>query len=1171
MQAIKKKTKYIRQQNLFRGLVSKYRSKKFKTDETGIGNINSATLFRRGLEELLLETRAKITWGEYKHFLSWVTFQINSQLKEINTIDIGYSYLAGVYNKSPSVSLEDELRWITARIVNDSEKINTFRFLANEIEKSLFSMSFDNAELILDKIDSDFGVSLWTVQLRIAIKNLNSGLETQKKYTAEVRSIYKRGLLNFIAYNTSVRNEDKTTFQNFKENILKRIDGHKYYDNEIKNYMKYKLANKWPTKIEDFAHILHIEQSHTLQDIYETFIHTIQELIKKKDELNNNLTSIISQCINKLSCIKDYRVNKIALSLQKAQGRNFNRNTNISDKIFSGRIKEAFITGVRKNSRNTIVDIWDLIYTSIACASFDSTTQLFENNQKIHLYLGGFLRKKSLSRDYYNYLYKYSVNFRTIPTALGLLEFLDQQKHISPTFDFDIWKIGLNSPTYGIEDIVNIEKENTNKNYNDEIPAGLTNEIFYTNTIRDKDSLNNIGLAIVNIFEASALYKKSEFHEAISKLKKFPNTYAYEPLNTIHELLSLSIYFALGNRDNVIRILSKSATKTENSEELSPIHETLKNYSWDDFRKVDSELCATISQHLLWKQNYNEDIETQLRNLLGRFFKINDISKPSDLVEFSQNYNTTELIYFLKNICVPYFLDSLRRILKSSQDVMNERQAICASLRLIDPTNSSNYQDEVMLITNQQAMEEGEWIVDRTRIYVDMDEFFRWAVAALSESYARYRDLMEINVNIEQDFDELIQDILDKNEMQKISYVTADESDAVILGIYSSLSEEFLNNSSFGLDFYLSKRIRHQSFIGLIRGPLEFSNIITTKSIETNDYKSNSRWLDKFSDYPFLQEKNIDSAFKKFSKQFDDLLIQAKEDKFQIKNKEHPNGLIYFSHTKEIIEMMRIIPKMISDDSIQEFLPAASAIIWASLEHSLSEARKYITNNLKTEIVLLIDELRSTIGKYAKNSCNYLEFDSQMGVVSTEVQRALDDAAKWFSRQGDLESNKKQFRLDQIVKIATKSALKCQRGFSPLINPNVSNGDLLMTTSTLVFVHDVLFVALDNAKAYSGKIDPYVNISVTPDIKNGTLRIQVISEVKSEYRNLGNKKLREIRELIQSGKLGTRSKKEGKSGFIKIAAVVKQSQKGDIHFDYNSNGEFELNVVYSLIITKIST
>jgi len=1166
----KKKSKYIRQQNLFRGLVSKYRSRQFKLDGAGTGNANSVTSFRRGLEELLLETRAKLSRGEYKYFLSWVNFQINSQLEEINSCEIGYSYLAGVYNKSLSVSLEDELRWITARIINDQDKINKFRCSANEIERFIFAMSFDEAKKILDDIDSELGVSLWTVQLRIAIENLSGGLEAQKKYTAEVRSIYKRGLLNFIAYNTSVRNEDKTTFLNFKDNILKRIDGHKYYDDKIKTYMRYKLANQWPVDIGNFAHILHIEQSHTLQDIYETFIHTLQQLIKQIRDLSPNIISTIGICIKELAAIDDYRVKKIAQFLTKSEEKKFDRNTNISDTLISGSIKEAFVIGARKNINNKIVDVWDIIYTSFACASFNSTTRVFESNKKTHIYLGGFLRKNSLSKDYYNFLYKYSINFRTLPTALGLLEFLDQQKNDFPIFQLDLWKIGLNSPTYGVEDLSHENTKNITNSENHISYLGYTNELLSTYTIKNKKPLTTVSLAIINLFEVADLYRNSAFHEAIEKLNEFPSVYNKEPLNTIYELLSLSINFALGNRNDVIRIISQLATKTENAEEFSPIKETLKNYTWDDFIKVADKLSATISQHLLWKQNYNEDIETQLRSLLGKFFKINEVSKPSELVEYAESYNNKELVYFLKNICVPYFLDSLRRILKSSQDVMNERQAICASLRLIDPLNSSIYQDEVMLITNQQAMEEGEWIVDRTRIYVDMDEFYRWAVSTLSESYARYRDLMEISINIEQDFDELMQDILSKNEMQKISYVTADESDAVILAIYGSLSEEFLNNSSFGLDFYLSKRIRHQSFIGLIRGPLEFSNIITTKSVETNDYKSNSIWLNKFSDHDFLQIENIDNAFKKFSKQFDDLLIYAKEEKFQIKNKEHPNGLIYLNHSKEIIEMMRIIPKMISDDSIQEFLPAASPIIWASLEYSLSEARKYITNNLKTDIVLLIDELRSSIGKYAKNSSNYLEFDSQIGIVSTEVQRALDDAAKWFSRQGDLESNKKQFRLDQIVKIATKSALKCQRGFSPSINPNVLNGDLLMTSSTLVFVHDVLFVALDNAKSYSGKIDPYVNISVTPDISNGTLSIKVVSEVRSEYRNLGNKKMREIKELIQSGTLGSRSKKEGKSGFIKIAAVVKQSQKGDIRFDYNIDGDFELNVVYSLIITTMS-
>ncbi|EKN5094276.1 hypothetical protein ACSOQX_003066 [Yersinia enterocolitica] len=1166
----KKKSKYIRQQNLFRGLVSKYRSRKFKVDGAGTGNASSVTSFRRGLEELLLESRAKLTRGEYKYFLSWVNFQVNSQLDEINGFDIGYSYLAGVYNRSISVSLENELRWITARVINDKDKINKFRHSANEIERLIFEISFDEAKKIIDDIDSELGVSLWTVQLRIAIENLSGGLEAQKKYTAEVRSVYKRGLLNFIAYNTSVRNEDKTTFLNFKDNILKRIDGHKYYDDKIKTYMRYKLANQWPIDIENFSHILHIEQSHTIQDIYETFINTLQQLIKQGKRLSLNIISTINFCIKELAEIDDYRVKKIALFLAGGENKNFDRNTDISDSLISGNIKKSFSIGARKNKNNKIADVWDVIYTSFSCASFKSTTRLFESNKKTYIYLGGFLRKNSLSKDYYNFLYKYAINFRTLPTALGLLEFLDQQKNDFPIFQLELWKIGLNSPTYGVEDVLHSNKNDITNSDNNPSCLGYTNELLSTYTIKNKHSLNAVSLAIVNLFEVAKLYQNSAFHEAIEKLNEFPDIYNKEPLSTIYGLLSLSVNFSLGNRNEVIRQISELATKTENAEEFTPIKETLKNYNWGDYIKVADKLSATISQHLLWKQNYDEDIETQLRNLLGKFFKINEVSKPSELVEYVSSYDNKELVYFLKNICVPYFLDSLRRILKSSQDVMNERQAICASLRLIDPLNSSAYQDEVMLITNQQAMEEGEWIVDRTRIYVDMDEFYRWAVSTLSESYARYRDLMEISISIEQDFDELMQDILSKNEMQKISYVTADESDAVILGIYGSLSEEFLNNSSFGLDFYLSKRIRHQSFIGLIRGPLEFSNIITTKSVEKNDYKSNSIWLNKFSDHELLQIENIDNAFKKFSKQFDDLLIYAKEEKFQIKNKEHPNGLIYLNHSKEIIEMMRIFPKMIPDDSIQEFLPAASSIIWASLEYSLSEARKYITNDLKTDIVQLIDELRSSIGKYAKYSSHYLEFDSQIGVVSTEVQRALDDAAKWFSRQGDLESNKKQFRLEQIVKIATKSALKCQRGFSPSINPNVLNGDLLMTSSTLVFVHDVLFVALDNAKSYSGKIDPYVNIFVTPDIPKGTLTIKVVSEVASEFRNIGNKKMREIRELIHSGSLGSRSKKEGKSGFIKIAAVVKQSQKGSIKFDYNLDGDFELNVVYSLIMTTMS-
>lgn len=123
-----------------------------------------------------------------------------------------------------------------------------------------------------------------------------------------------------------------------------------------------------------------------------------------------------------------------------------------------------------------------------------------------------------------------------------------------------------------------------------------------------------------------------------------------------------------------------------------------------------------------------------------------ECEKPSNLVDIDYNFNKDELVYFLKEVCKPFFMDSLRRVLKGNTEVLSERQEICASLRFIDVRNSSIYADEVMAITNQQAMEEGRWIVDTSRIYVDLDGLNRWANDELSEDYARFRDLLDVNL-----------------------------------------------------------------------------------------------------------------------------------------------------------------------------------------------------------------------------------------------------------------------------------------------------------------------------------------------------------------------------------------------------------------------------------------
>ena len=178
------------------------------------------------------------------------------------------------------------------------------------------------------------------------------------------------------------------------------------------------------------------------------------------------------------------------------------------------------------------------------------------------------------------------------------------------------------------------------------------------------------------------------------------------------------------------------------------------------------------------------------------------------------------------------------------------------------------------------------------------------------------------------------------------------------------------------------------------------------------------------------------------------------------------------------------------------------------LKHRSAEVRRFISEDLKTKIALGFDELRASARKIGEQDPAFLEFDIEIGRCSTEVQRALDDAATWFTH-ADIEASRRYFTLTQIVRIAIDSALKCQRAFEPEISSSV-DGDFEMSASSLVFVHDVVFVALDNVRAHSGLKKPKVDMHVQPNPDDGALTIEVISDAKPQNRIAKEKTLSDI-------------------------------------------------------------
>src|SRR5690606_21519086 len=114
-----------------------------------------------------------------------------------------------------------------------------------------------------------------------------------------------------------------------------------------------------------------------------------------------------------------------------------------------------------------------------------------------------------------------------------------------------------------------------------------------------------------------------------------------------------------------------------------------------------------------------------------------------------------------------------------------------------------------------------------------------------------------------------------------------------------------------------------QSFIGLIRGPLEFAQLITTRESESGNYRRNEYWLSKFAGLDAQANDRLSEVFDRFAAKFDDLLIAAKDASFQIRSSEKPSGLLSIELNAPLFLLMRSLANI--DRELSYFISAAVA------------------------------------------------------------------------------------------------------------------------------------------------------------------------------------------------------------------------------------------------------
>ncbi|QNW91634.1 hypothetical protein IC799_01075 [Acinetobacter seifertii] len=545
---------------------------------------------------------------------------------------------------------------------------------------------------------------------------------------------------------------------------------------------------------------------------------------------------------------------------------------------------------------------------------------------------------------------------------------------------------------------------------------------------------------------------------------------------------------------------------------------------------------------------YSEEVHSEICYLVQNELEELEVNFPSDIVDLKElHLNENHLIYFYRNICVEDVLDSCDAI-ESSKMVREERRKILSNLIKLDKEHSDQYHDEIISITSELKLRSGMEYIDGSRIHVDENALRQIIFDEFLESFKRYESLVKAGIGVSENIEEVYEQFLKKKGTSNYLEIPDNDADQLLFEIITDLQTMFFFHHQYGLDSFLSKRIRHNSIAGFIRSAPEEFNLVTKKPSDTEDYRDNEYWIQGV-DSPSLQN-SINKVLKNFTLNFDTYITDIRNKYLQIKSKNNPDGLIVPWFPNEVIPVLRSGFQKTFD--IDEFITASFNIFWSALEQELEKFKNKMKEDFSSEISQIYDQLLSELSAipYIRNHNIYKEIYHAITNSKTKTLTQMQYAAEWFNRSKI--SYKYSFTFDEWIDIAIEAALARHSSAKLEVIKNIKNDTQLMTTHLFEFA-DIIQILVGNVSEHVHIDKVPLNIDINLDFEKQIGIYTFSNPVTSETIRRGTPLLEDIRRNIQQDNYMSKLTTEGNSGLYKIASIIldKNDKKSSMEFYYD--------------------
>jgi hypothetical protein len=440
--------------------------------------------------------------------------------------------------------------------------------------------------------------------------------------------------------------------------------------------------------------------------------------------------------------------------------------------------------------------------------------------------------------------------------------------------------------------------------------------------------------------------------------------------------------------------------------------------------------------------------------------------------------------------------------------------------------------------------------IEQSKIYVDVDSIKRTVDEDLRETYARYMALRQSRVEViePEKIRNAVKNVTAGNILEIVRLeLPQSEISEVFESIVTKIRDEYVMSPEHGLDKYLSVRIRHGTLAAHLRRPLENAKIVTTRDSSSGEYKWNDYWDQRLSNEPSIVRETAIARLSTFSREYDKFIGDVKSW-IQVKKDSSGPGLFDFTLESNSIRVIsEALPEGTSFmDCVELLLNGFSQ----TLDLNLERVRDQIANLAKTEGRTLLESLARDIERFASSSpCR--ELLNAIRTATTEQQVAIDRMSTWFRRAHGTGDD--PFTLQEAVDVSAEWVVRTvYSGFTVSVQ---SDQDTNLSGTLLPTFVDILFIIFENIARHSHSLAT-PSAEITLMVTENNIQILVENRIDSALIDeISYQKVNEIKSSIQDEKNATMVRREGGTGFHKLARILSHDLEVEPNLDFGFRGD----------------